>query len=354
MGLPEIRVVFKHLAQSASARSSRGHLAIIVQDATKSFASKTYATLSDVDSSDYTAANYKSIAAAFLANPFLVSVVRIGTNDDIDDAAEALEKLPYNWVCTPVSSLQDDLVTYVKAINTDSRARKAKAIVAGQSSVDDKHIVNFANTTVTLAGEVSTTAAAAYIPRLAGILAACPIEGSVTYYELDDLKDIADVANPGTSVDGGNLVIIRDEDTFRIARGVTTLQTISGDNTADMKSIAVVEAMDLISADIIAVFKANYMSKVRNSADNQALFVSDILEYFRELEAVSVLDPDGGNTADIDVTAMRQAWAAAGTPVADLTDAQVRLKTYRSYVYVAATVRILDAMEDLHMTIALE
>ena len=356
MGLPEIRVTFKRLAQDASTRSARGHLAIIIRDATSgvSWTSKTYTELEGVDEDDFTAANYKSIKAAFLAEPYWVSVVRVGSSGTVADAAAELEKLPYNWVCTNVAALQTELAAYVTAVNVPARIRKAKALVCGVSAANDKHVVNAANTAVTLKGETSTTAMALYLPRLAAVLAACPMTGSVTYHKLEDLDDIADVTDPGTSVDGGNLVLIRDDGDFRIARGVNTLTTLGTDDTEDMRKIAVVEAMDLIQEDIIRTFKANYLAKVRNSADNQALLVSDILGYFRELEAESVLDPAGENTADIDVPQMRRVWTQAGTDVKDLTDAQVRKKTYRSYVYITASIRILDAMEDLIMQISLQ
>ena len=356
MGLPEIRVTFKKLAQDASTRSARGHLAIIVRDATEGvdWTSKTYTEPEGVNESEFTPANYKSIKAAFLAEPYWVSVVRVGGSGTVADAAAALEKLPYNWVCTNVAALQTELSAYVKAVNVPARIRKAKALVCGVSAANDKHVVNVANTAVTLKGETAATSMALYLPRLAAVLAACPMTGSVTYYQLEDLDDIADVTDPGASVDGGNLVLIRDDGDFRIARGVNTLTTLGTDDTEDMRKIAVVEAMDLIQEDIIRTFKANYLAKVRNSADNQALLVSDILGYFRELEAESVLDPDGENTADIDVPKMRRVWTQAGTDVKDLTDAQVRKKTYRSYVYITARIRILDAMEDLIMQISLQ
>lgn len=356
MGLPEIRVTFKKLAQTASIRSVRGHLAIIIRDTTEGveWTSKTYTELEGVDEDDFTAANYKSIKAAFLAEPYWVSVVRVGATGTVADSATELEKLPYNWVCTNVAALQTELATYVKAVNVPARIRKAKALVCGVAAANDKHVVNVANTSVTEHNQTSTTAMAMYLPRLAAVLAACPMTGSVTYYQLEDLDDIADVTDPGATVDAGNLVLIRDDGDFRIARGVNTLTSLELDETEDMKKIAVVEAMDLIQEDIIRTFKFLYLAKVRNSADNQALLVSDILSYFRELEAEAILDPSGENTADIDVPKMRRVWTQSGTDVRELTDAQVRKKTYRSYVYITASVRILDAMEDLIMQISLQ
>lgn len=355
MGLPDIRVEFKALAASAPTRSTRGILAVILRDTTSgvTWTKKTYAVLSDVDESDFSAANYKILARAFTASPFLVRVIRVGSSGTVADAAQDLESEAYNWVCTPVSALQSELATYVKTVNTARRLRQAKCLVCGVSGADDIHVVNAANASVTLVGDTNTTAMTDYLPRLAAILAACPITGSVTYYVLDDLKAAAEVSNPGASVDAGNLVIFREDTVWRIARGVTTLQTVTGDLTEDMKKISVVETMDMIKEDISLIFKAHYMSQVRNSADNQALFLSECLLYFRDLQAQSILDPEVDPVAEVDVAAMRQAWTAAGTSVADLTDAQVRKKTFRSYLYAAASFRVLDALEDIVMSIGL-
>ena len=140
---------------------------------------------------------------------------------------------------------------------------------------------------------------------------------------------------------------------MRIGRGVNTLQTVSGDMIEAMKKIAVVEAMDLMKEDIARIFRTAYQGKVRNSADNQALFVGDVLGYLRQLEAENILEADYSKV-DIDVAAMRTAWAAAGTDLSGLTDAQVRKKTFRSSVFVTCSLRILDAMEDMIMVIGLQ
>ena len=367
MGLPEITVTFKKLAETASRRSARGFLCIILRDTTSgvTWSTKTYRWLEDVKEADYSAANYKILKRAFDANPVRVTVVRLGASGTMTDAKPLLKSVAFNWICTPYANMQADLVAYIKEINTPRRVRKAKALVY-QQAADDIHIVSAWNPSVTLAGESATTPMLEYLPRLAGILAACPMTESVTNYALTDLSAVADYEvvtgesqsavttplDPGDGVDEGKFMLYLDDDTFRIARGVTTLQTIAGDSiTVDMKKIAVVEAMDIIQEDIIRTFKNFYLAKVRNSADNQALFVGDVLLYLRQLEAETILE--AGSVCDIDVAAMRRAWEAEGKSMVEHDDAYVRGKTYKSYVFVTATIRILDAMEDLRMVINL-
>lgn len=77
--------------------------------------------------------------------------------------------------------------------------------------------------------------------------------------------------------------------------------------------------------------------------------MTDILTYLNGLAEQDVLSRDEAITVEIDVAAMRAAWEAAGVSTAELSDAQVKKKTYRSQVFVAAQAHVLDAMEDLKM-----
>lgn len=359
MGLPEITVTFKKLAETAARRSAGGFLCVLLRDTTSgvTWSVKEYKWLEEVKASDFSAANYKILARAFAAGPTKVTVVRLGASGTVEDAAPLLRSVAFNWIVAPYANMQEDLADYVKEINTSRRVRKAKALVY-QVEADDIHVVSACNPTVTIAGESTATPMVEYLPRLAGILAACPMDRSVTNYALDDLEAVADytvggdVVDPGDAVELGQMALYLDDDTIRIARGVNTLQTVTGDLIEDQKKIAVIEAQDLIQEDIVRTFKNYYLAKVRNSADNQALFVGDVLGYLRQLEAENILEADYSKV-DIDVDAMRRAWEAEGQSMADKDDGFVRGKTYKSYVFVTAAIRILDAMEDLRMVVQL-
>lgn len=350
MGLPSISVEFKKLASTALARSTRGVVAVVLQDATSAaWTSKTYTSLDEVTKTEFTDSNYKALARAFAAGPYQVIAVRVGGDGTMETAKGILDKLTYNWVCAVPAAFQAGLVSYVKGLNTPQRVRKVKALVYNQPTADDMHIVSVANATVTIKGETATTAMALYLPRLAGLLAACPMDQSVTYAALDDLTAADAVSDLDSSINDGSLCLFADDDVIRIARGVNTLQTVTDDATEDMKKIAVVEAMDLIQEDVIRTFKLYYLGKKKNTPDNQALFVADVLTYLNELASEDVLNPDETISAGIDVAAMRQAWEKAGTSVSDLSDAQVKKKPFRAQVFVQAQARILDAMEDMTM-----
>lgn len=350
MGLPTIDFIFKTKAATAISRSARGVLAIVVQDTTKTFSHKTYGTLLDVEASDYAADNYAAIARAFTAAPYKVIVVRIGADEDMDDAKAILATLTYNWICTPSSTLQAGLASYVKAFNTASKAHKIKAVVCGVSAADDEHITNVPNTSVTLTDGTALDIAL-YMPRLGGILAACPMTESVTYRELTDLSAVSAVSDLDGSIDAGNMPLFQDDNVFRIARGVNTLTTLTGGKTADMKKITVVEGMDMMREDIITTFKTGYLGKYKNKADNQSLFISSVIGYFKNLAREDVLDPEYANTAGVDVDAQKAAWETVGTDTSGWDDAAAKKRTFKSSMYLSADVKILDAIEDLKFVV---
>ena len=104
---------------------------------------------------------------------------------------------------------------------------------------------------------------------------------------------------------------------------------------------------------IIKTFKANYLGRMKNTADNQALLVAEIYGYMKDLEKETIITMDEDDTVEIDVDAMREAWTEAGTDVSELSDSQVKRKTFRAKVFVKASCTVLDAMEDLQMVVTL-
>lgn len=126
MGLPTITVEFKKLAATATNRSTRGILAVILQDDTAEWTHKTYTALEEVSEAEFTAANYKALSRAFLAGPWQVTVVRVGGEGSMTDAQTILDNLAYNWVCAVPTAFQAGLVTYIKGINTPAGSARQR------------------------------------------------------------------------------------------------------------------------------------------------------------------------------------------------------------------------------------
>lgn len=356
MGLPEILINFSKNAVSAIKRSQNGIVCIVVKDDTvTTFSKKEYLYSTSVLATDYTATNLAAIQSAFLGTPYKVVVVRIGTLDDFADAVAILDTIKYNWMCfiDNTTEEQQAVATYIKSKNANSKNFKYKAVVFGATTTDDMHLVNFTNTTVTPVGGTAISGYL-YLPRICGLLAGLPFTRSATYYVLRDLQSVVEPADIDDAIDDGELVLFNDDGEVRVARAVNSLVTLTSGVAPDMKKITIVEAMDLILEDISVEFKNNYVGKYKNNYDNQALFISAINSYFRGLAAEEILDNGYTNEASVDIEAQREAWLGSGETEAETWDeAKVKSMTFGSNVYLAGSIKILDAIEDLTFNITM-
>lgn len=346
MGLPNIVVNFVEKANTAIARSARGIVCVVLTDATKTTELHEYKTAADITKTDWTTKNAQLLASVFDGGANKLYAVRTQSGKGISDVKATLDALKFNWICH-LNTTQTDLVAYVKTRNEANSSLRIKGIVSGASTPNDDHVVNLKNTKAVLLDGTELTGNE-YLPRLAGLFAGLGMDRSATYYELTDLASVDDVTKPGEAVDSGNLVLLNDYGTVKIARGVTS--ATSGND--DFKKIAIIEAMDMIREDIMETFKNYYLGRYKNSLDNQSLFVASINTYFRTLTNEGILNPDYENLAEIDVEAQRSALVTAGkTEALDWDEQTVKNTPYKSYVFLKANVQILDAIEDLTFNI---
>lgn len=347
--MPTIEINFKKSAETAVRRSTRGIVCLILADGeATSVGSEYIEKVEKMSKKDYAAEEVEIIQSVFLGNPKGVWVLK----GVVDDCLELAKDKDFNWL-SGQSDSHAKIVTFVKKFNSESKTRKIKAVVCGQTKVDDMHIVNFANTAITMKDDKSTLTAAEYAPRLAGLLAGLPMTESSTYQILNDLKSVVEPEDLDAALTAGNYVLFNDEGAVRVARGINSKTTISDAESEEVKKITVVEAMDLIFADIAKQFRNNFCGKYKNSADNQALFVSAVNSYFRELQAEGVLDNEFDNHAMIDVETQRAALIEIGKDARDWSDSDVKKNTVRSNIYLAGQIRILDSIEDFKFGITM-
>ena len=356
MPLPSIDVNFSQKAVTAISRSSKGVLVVVVLDDTvPEQVVKPYKDISDLDEASYTAENLEILKRAFMLPISKLLVCKIGTVDAVTVAMDLLENVVFDWSCvvSEVTADQDDFASWLVSRN-EVKTKKAKFMGYKLTTSDDMHVLNFTNDSVLVKDETVVTPGHEYVVRLAAVFAYLSINQSATYYELEDLESVTEVADANQAVDNGELVLINDEGIVRIARGVNTLTTLSDDKTEDMKSVLIVEAMDLISYDIKQAYKNDYLGKYKNSYDNQVLFLSAINAYFRALERENVLESSFNNKSFIDVEAQRTAWLGVGnTEAADWTEQEVKNNTFKNKIFLAANNKILNAMEDLSFGITI-
>jgi len=351
MGLPEITITFSSLASSAIARSQRGVVALILKDDTGDFDEKVYNSVSDIDSEDWTETNLQHIKDAFLGIPSKVIVERLDANaSDYSDALDILASKRWNYLAVPgiITADATTVATWIKTQRSTNKKTFKAVLPAGTTDHDDEGIIEFATSGIKVGN--STYTASQYTARIAGILAGLPLTRSATYFVLSEVDAITESTTPDDDIDDGKLILINDGEKVKIGRGVNSLQTITSPKNVDWKKIKIIESHDLIQDDITNTFNDQYVGKVNNDYDNQAIFIAAINLYLSKLQG-DVLDPYGTNTVNVDVVAQRAAWEAAGTDTSTWSDQTVKETAYKSNVFLGGNVKFLDAMEDLVMAI---
>lgn len=360
IGQPVIDIEFIQRAVTAIERSERGIACVVVLDDTPTDPGYyTYKYASDIPATRYTAANLAKIKRCWLTAVNKVVVVNIPTTGDFDDIADILEVIKYNYICVVDDSLQQDLASYIITKNANSPGKKYIAVVYSVSTADSKYVINIKNASVHDKDTDADVDMVDYLPRMTALLANLPLNRSITYYELQDIStcdmSFVDVDNPIDDwINDGYLCLWQDEDVVKVGRGVNSLVTFTSTDTEDMRKIIIVEAMNLILEDIYNTFKEYYVGKYKNSYDNQCLFISAVNSYFRALAREEILEPTYDNNAYVDVETQRDAWIGIGkTEAEDWTEAQVKEMTFKSWIYLAGSIKILDAIEDLQFRITM-
>jgi hypothetical protein len=368
IGLPKIIISFRQTATETAERSERGTVYLILRDGTDGTAGvHTYTRASALrnDQNKYTEGNYQYLTDALAAGPAEVIAVVIGEEDAVDDALAAIDKMGTNGRITVANGTAEDYAALVSFAKTaEEQALGWHVLTYGEGGADCKHVENLSSKIVGTVewtdSDRGTTSGVEFLPRLAGILSACNVERSATMYEVADLCDVTaaeadDTPDIDKVIDAGNLCLYNDHGSVCIARGINTLQTINDvDNTDQMRFIDIVEIIDLLRDEIQTLFRTQYLGQRKNSADNQANFISDLISLMGNLEKQEILDDDFENTAAVDVDAMRAYWEAAGTDTGEMTDDDIKKKTIGREVYVQITFKPLGAMEGLTVAGKLE
>lgn len=357
IGLPKIEVQFTGLANSSITRSAKGVACLIVNADTKTptdIEVHTLKSVTDLEAvkSSFDQVNINTISDVFLSNVTKLYVIHLKSSQTFTNAKDLIPS-DVNWVAytSITGTAQKSVADWVKEVNK-TRIRKIKAVVFNQSA-DDKHVVNFVNTNV-VRKEGGSITGELYLGRILGVLTSTPLNQSVTYKALNDLKSVTEPTDIDSAIGQGQLVLMNSEDKVIFARGVNSLTTVTTDNTEDMKYITIVEGMDLLSEDIVKTFRDTYVGKYKNNYDNQVLLISAINSYFRALATDGILDSDNDNTASVDVTAQRNSWITAGiTDAQDWDDKTVKSKPFRTNVYIKANVKFLNSIEDLTFSITM-
>jgi hypothetical protein len=356
MGLPEINIEFRGRAVSAVKRSAMGIVALVLKDDTPSFSSVEYKDVSEVEATDFTTDNLDYIYKTLEGTPSKVIVEVLSTSaTDYSEAQKSLGSKKWNYLAVPGITKENAtlMASWIKSKRENDK--KTYKAVLPHTEADHEGIINFTTEDIKVGDKKYS--ASDYTCRIAGILAGLPFTRSATYYELNEVDSITESETPNENIDNGQLILINDGENIKIGRSVNSLTTTTLEKTEDFKKIKILEVMDMVMDDIRDTFDKEYVGKIPNTYDNQVLFFTSVNAYFKGLTGygggTEILDPNSENYATVNVEKQRLAWEGIGTDTTDWDDQKVKEMSFKSNVFAAGRVKIVDAMEDLDFQIAI-
>lgn len=357
--LPRVSVVFDEAAQAATAPAGVGRLAIVVKDVAISKASvMTFTSLPEaLAAAAWTEANKQALTFACYGAPASVLVAAVPDTAELSAGYTLLEAHRFD-VCTVAGLTGSDAAAFVTWAKRcwDTLDMRALFVAAGASAPDHPAVVLVEVSSAAVAGVALNTPSFALLPLIASMIVGLPLWEAVTYLPLPIVSECAHVtrAEADTLIGAGKLTLIHDGAKVKIARGVTSLTTTTGEYSEAWRKIKVVRILARIENDVKRLVEDVYIGRMPNTYINKRLLVVAILDYLKTLEGAGVLI-ENSSTVDIDVGKQRT-YLKTLLPVADvdaMTDQAVMEADTGDQLFLLGTVHPIDAIEDVEIRFSL-
>ncbi len=347
---PTFDVVFKELAVTAIQRMQRGTVIMILNDDTNALIDKAiYTGLGDVNKADFTAANYDLLTLCFMGNPYKVVVIKASAT--IADTLKKLEVYNNYILCYPDAEASDftAIQNYIKGIR--AKNNYSKAIFGGALSPDAEYIINFATEGIkaNVNGEVKSFTTGEYTARIAGALSGLSSSRSLTFFELPEVVECTLSEDADADVEDGKLVIIHQDGSFKLGRGVNSLVTLTDGVTEAFQKIRVMDILDTIANDIVSTFRLYYVGKYTNNFVNKNRLIAAINAYLETLAAEGLLESENDNKVYLSVEKIKAYLKGKGNDTSDMTTKEIERANTGSRVLLDGVCSPTDAMEDLNL-----
>lgn len=349
MGLPIIDISFKQLAKTAVIRSERGIVALILKDTTK--ASLTVFDEGDIPSS-LTEANQGLIKDVLKGSPNKIELYVLGAEGEISEALTYFEGVEFNLMCMPSAETDDvtAIKTFIKKMNEVVKY-KCDAILANEKA-DSEAIINYTAKNIVVGGESVTTAN--HTARIAGLIEGTPLHQSITFATLSDVDAIENLTKEqaDTRIDAGELILVREMGKVRVARGVNSLTTLTDVKGNAFQKIKLRKTLNLIHNDLRRVIVEKYIGKVPNNYDNKCILITEIKNYLEELSNEQLIEKI--NEVGIDLATQKK-WLKDNTnlDINAMTEQEIKEANTQSNVFLAISLKVVDAMEDIMIGISI-
>ena len=381
LGMPSVNISFIEAGIEAIERSQRGIVALLLEESqdtidkiTKGYrngekevaAEKLPLVIYTTDDipSIFTDANKDYITKCLMGykkSPYRVKIYLQAVNNanakNADKFAESLktlstERWDYLAIPTIVTEQLESVATWLKT-NRENKFKRSKVVLPVYAG-DYEGIINFANTTITTAAKTYT--GAQYTPRIAGLIAGTPMTISATYAPLSEVIDCDkhSVDENDEKVNRGEFFVWFDGEKFKMSRAMNSLVTTTQGKLEAYQTIKSVDIMDMIYDDIKKTAQDSYIGKYTNDYDNKQLLITAIYGYMRELENGRLLQRDY-TKIDIDTEAVKTYQLKHGLytkeQLADMSELELKKLDTKKIVFLTASIKILDAMEDIKLPI---
>ena len=352
MAMPEINILFKTLAKTASIRSARGVACIVVKDS--AVEGKYVYTREKQITQSYDDDNLSLVKEAF--NKYGVTKLVVyaidKTGGTLQDALNNLKKVEINYLACNFA-LEENDVTLLKQFKETRVKNNMDLQIIANVAADDEYFINFASTGISVNG--SAIEPHRFMCKLAFILASIPQTESATYYVLDDVTAVTEIENEDEAVEAGKIFITFDGEKYKLSRAVNSKTTLAANEKKDLKKIKITEGKIIVKGDIYKVFRDKYIGKCNNDYNDRLSLVSEINRYLTNLAYEGILNIDYDNHVELDVQAMRDYMETeVDTDTSDMKDIDV-LKDVEglcgSKVFIKGQVRFVDAMEDITLVL---
>lgn len=212
---------------------------------------------------------------------------------------------------------------YVELVLGGPAAETVAQAITRTDGYDSEWVVSVGgmDTDVTLPdGTVVTRSSAEMAPRIAGMIGAAGVVGSITQGVLTGcaLQSPLNQQEVESLINGGVVCFTKSGADIVVEDGVTSFLTTTDEKDDTFKTISNVRAMQRIGRDLAAIFRS-YIGKKKNTPAVRQAVIQEVLKYMRTLEAIDVLLP--GTTVALDTR-----YVSTGYGVYLLVDARFGLE----------------------------
>lgn len=358
MKMPSINVVFKEKGISAIERSERGIVLMILKEETLPSVTEYNLYTADDIPEELSESNREQLELTlrgYVNSPKKVIAEIISKEEsDYTDILKAIENTRFDYLVIPEIEEDsiDTIATWIKGMRTN-KDKMIKAVLP-DCEADTEGVINFVNKVIKTKEKTYTTAQ--YCSRIAGIIAGTPMTISCTYAPLSEIIecDTWTKEEMDTLTGEGKLFFFFDGEKVKLGRGINSLVTTVQDKGVSFQKIKLIDLMDMMHDDIRTTAQDNYLGKYANSYANRCLLVTAIQGYLDQLSQEGLLE-QGKNTAYIDVESTKIWLESNGkytkAELADMSETDIKLANIGSNVFLAIDASLIDAMEDVKITI---